>query len=132
MIEIKKERPTKKVLYDLNYNTKDNICQRLPGTIATFEARRLSNETVDRKKRYNQILEILEGCYPLPLTARNIAKTMFNLGYTPIFDPNFARPRITELMYKGMIEQVGTTRDVHTGKTVTLFKLWKGAEVQNE
>lgn len=130
-MENKKKNPSKSS-YDLNYTINNDICQRLPGEVSTYDCRRESNETVDRSRRYSQILEILNGCYPLPLTARNITKTMLNLGHIPIFDMNYVKPRLTELMYVGRVEQYGTTKDTFTNRTVTLFRLIKDTEVLNE
>lgn len=86
----------------------------------TFETRSEANETVDKKKRYRQILEILQG--GKEMTAKEIAVEMCQRGYVPTPERNFAAPRLTELSIKGLVEPCGKQRCSYTGKTVALYK----------
>lgn len=98
---------------------------------ATFEPRRYGDAvtpstrgeaqaSVDKQKRYKQILEILEG--GRELTAKEIAVEMQQKGYIPTSERNFTAPRLTELTHKGIIEPVGKKRCRYTGKTVAVYK----------
>lgn len=78
-------------------------------------------DTVDKVKRYRQITEILR-CKG-PQTAKQISVEMFRRGYTPTTERNFSAPRLTELMQKGTVVVVGTTKCEYTGKTVRQFCL---------
>lgn len=94
----------------------------LPNDIVTFNTRGDSNETVDREKRYMQIIEILSECNT-PLSAKEIAVAMFNKGYTPTTERNFSAPRLTELSQKGLVEPCGKLKCRYTGKTVAVYRL---------
>lgn len=85
------------------------------------EARAEANETVDRQKRYKQILDCLEERGPS--TAKQIAVWMCLSGLTPTSERNYASPRITEMCEKGLVEPVGKTTCAYTGKTVTVYGL---------
>lgn len=99
--------------------------------IPTFDTRRESNETVDRVTRYAQILEIMEY-FKCPLSAKQIAVQLHIKEYTPTSERNFVSPRLTELMYQGIVKQIGKKRCVYTGKMVTVFQLMESSkEVQN-
>ena len=87
----------------------------------TFETRRESNDSVDKKKRYRQILEILQG--GKEMTAKEIAVEMCQRGYVPTPERNFAAPRLTELSIKGLVEPCGKQKCSYTGKTVALYKM---------
>lgn len=87
----------------------------------TFETRSEANETVDKKKRYRQILEILQG--GKEMTAKEIAVEMCQRGYVPTPERNFAAPRLTELSIKGLVEPCGKQKCSYTGKTVALYKM---------
>lgn len=84
------------------------------------ENRREANETVNREKRYAQIKEVLRG---KKLTFREIAKDMFEKGYTISPETTYSQPRVTELVQKGEIEPIGKVKSDVTGKTVTVFQL---------
>ena len=100
---------------------------RLYGTIPTLETRSQSHEEIKPKKqvRYNQILEILSQSKG-PMSAKDISMRMFNLGYTLNSDRNNSSPRLTELMQRGLVEQVGKKVCSYTGKTVTIFQIRSG------
>lgn len=97
---------------------------RKVGEVPTLETRSLANETVDKAKRYKQIIEILTG--GKEMTAKEIAVEMCNRGYIPTSERNFTAPRLTELSYKGVVEPIGKQRCSYTGKTVAVYKLREG------
>lgn len=92
------------------------------GTVPTLETRSEANETVDKKKRYKQIIKILKE-NPKGLTAKEIACVMYSNGLIPTRERNFTAPRLTELSYKGVVEPVGKKKCTFTGKTVAVYKL---------
>lgn len=97
--------------------------ERRYGTIPTLETRSESNETIDKKKRYKQIIEVLKG---KEMTAKEIAVEMCNRGYIPTSERNFTAPRLTELSKNGIVEPCGKQRCSYTGKTVAVYKLLEG------
>ncbi len=92
---------------------------RRPGEAPTLQARAESYETVDKQKRYRQILECLDE--KKQVTAKECAVMLFEKGYTPAPERNYAAPRITELCQQGIVEPIGKTCCEYTGKTVTVF-----------
>lgn len=86
----------------------------------TYETRSESYEKVDKTLRYSQILECLDG---KEMTAKEIAVEMYKKGYIPSDERNFVSPRITELMYKGIVEFKNKKKCQFTGKTVSTFKV---------
>lgn len=94
------------------------------GEIPTLDTRAESNETVDRKKKYKQIIEILSG--GKELTAREVSIEMFNRGYAADSERNNAAPRLTELSKKGLVEPIGKKKCIFTGKSVAVYKLREG------
>lgn len=94
---------------------------RKPGEITTFDTRAESNETVDKKQRYKQIIEILYG--GKEMTAKEIAVEMCQRGYIPTSERNFTAPRLTELSHRGIVEPVGKQVCTYTGKKVAVYKL---------
>lgn len=97
---------------------------RKVGEVPTLETRSLAHETVDKAKRYKQIIEILTG--GKEMTAKEIAVEMCQRGYIPTNERNFTAPRLTELSYKGVVEPIGKQRCSYTGKTVAVYKLREG------
>lgn len=91
------------------------------GTNPSLETRAEANETVDRKKRYKQIIEILYG--GKEMTAKEIAVEMCNRGYIPTSERNFTAPRLSELTRNGIVEPIGKQKCTYTGKTVAVYKL---------
>lgn len=87
----------------------------------TFETRSEANETVDKKKRYMQIIEVLSG--GKEMTAKEIAVEMCSKGYIPTSERNFTAPRLTELSRKMVVEPCGKQKCKYTGKSVALYKL---------
>lgn len=97
------------------------MIERRMGEIPTLETRSEANETVDKKKRYKQIIEVLQG--GKEMTAKEIAVEMCNRGYIPTSERNFTAPRLTELSKNGVVEPVGKQRCTYTGKTVCVYAL---------
>jgi hypothetical protein len=97
--------------------------ERMYGTNPMMENRRESNEKVDRKKRYRQILGILKG---KQMTAKEISVVMKIKGYTNNDDRNNAAPRLTELCISGEVEPVGKKKCQYTGKMVTVYEVRNG------
>lgn len=94
-----------------------------PGVIPTFETRRESLESVDKNKRYQQILEIMTEL-DKPMTAKEIAVEMKKRGYSYTDERNVAAPRITELLEKGILDCSKTkVRCLYSGKKVSQFVL---------
>lgn len=96
--------------------------KRRIGEIPTLETKSESNESVDRTKRYKQIVEILKG-YPNGLTAKEIAILMYSNKQIPIPERNFTAPRLTELSKKGIVEPIGKKTCQYTRKTVAVYSL---------
>ena len=94
----------------------------LPTEIVTLDTRHDSHESVDKEKRYRQIIEIMAE-HKHPLTAKQIAVMMYGKGYTPTAERNFSAPRLTELSQKGVVEPVGKQKCEYTGKTVAVYSL---------
>lgn len=94
-----------------------------PGVVPTFETRRESYETVDKQKKYQQIIEIMQDV-DKPLTAKEIAVEMKKRGYSSTDERNVSAPRITELLEKGILDCSKTkVRCKYSGKRVSQFIL---------
>lgn len=106
--------------------TMDRFEEALPNDIVTFNTRGDSFETVDKEKRYKQIIEILTES-GIPMSAKEIAVEMFKKGYTPTSERNFSAPRLTELSGKGVVEPCGKLKCKYTGKTVAVYRLLTNA-----
>ncbi len=98
------------------------ITQRRFGEFTTLETRAEANESVDKQKRYKQIIEILSENNE-PMTAKEIAVEMYKRGYTPTSERNFASPRITELLRTGVLDCLGKKKCEYSGKNVSVFGL---------
>lgn len=85
------------------------------------ETRRESHESVDKERRYQQIVNILTEYGPL--TAKEVAVKMASKGYIPDAERNFSAPRLTELSEKGVVEPIGKKKCKYTGKTVSVYSL---------
>lgn len=90
------------------------------GEIATLSTRAEANDTVDKQKRYAQIIECLEV---KPMTAKEIAVMMWMKGYIPNSERNFTAPRLTELSQEGVVEPFAKKKCLYTGKTVAVYRL---------
>ena len=95
------------------------MIERMPGENTTLETRVEAEETIDKKIRYNQILEILDG---KEMTAKEIANEMWMRGYTSSNERNFVSPRATEMLIDGRLEIVGKKKCEWTGKKVSVFR----------
>ncbi len=96
------------------------IIKRRYGEYPPLDTRGEANETVDKAKRYKQILEVLEG---KQLTAKEIAVEMLRKGYIPTSERNFTAPRLTELTHNGVVEPIGKKRCQYTNKTVAVYAI---------
>lgn len=97
------------------------ITQRRLGENPLIENQFEAYESVDKQKRYKQIIEILtEG---KEMTAKEIAVEMYKRGYTPTSERNFASPRITELLRIGVLDCLGKKKCEYSGKSVSVFGL---------
>lgn len=95
--------------------------ERRLGQNPTLETRAEAEASVDKQKRYMQILEILDG--GKEMTAKEIAVEMCNRGYIPTNERNFTAPRLTELSIKGVVEPIGKKKCQWTNKTVAVYKM---------
>lgn len=92
------------------------------GVPVTLSNRAEAHESVDKQKRYAQIIECLEG---KQMTAKEIAVEMWKRGYIPNSERNFTAPRLTELSKDGVVEPIGKVKCEYTGKTVAVYRLRK-------
>lgn len=92
---------------------------RRTGQNVTFETRGESESSVNKQKRYNQILEVLGDN---EMTAKEIAVEMCELGYIPTSERNFTAPRLTELSKNGVVEPAGKKKCEWTNKSVAVYK----------
>jgi len=95
------------------------FCDPIPS-----ETRAEAHETVDKQKRYRQIIECLSSSEGM--TAKEIAVMMMRKGYIPTSERNFTSPRLTEMLKNGVVDIVGKKKCDYTGKTVSVYVLWKG------
>ena len=100
------------------------MIERRPGESPTIDCRADADASVDRTKRYKQIVGCLREMGPS--TAKEIAVSMMRHGYAPTDDRNLAAPRLTELGRIGIVEPVGKKKCRYTGKTVTVWGLCNG------
>ena len=61
--------------------------------------------------------------HPDGMTAEEILQELMDDGIIAAIDPNYARPRLTELCAEGIIEAAGKKKSPHSGKNVTVWKL---------
>jgi hypothetical protein len=99
------------------------MIKREYGESPTLETRKESEESVNKKIRYNQIVEILFG--GKEMTAKEIAVEMHQRGYIPTTERNYTAPRLTELSQKGIVEPIGKTKCKYSNKMVVVYKLIK-------
>ena len=91
--------------------------KRLPGENTTLETRVESELTVDKEKRYKQILDVLSN---KEMTAKEIANEMWMREIIPTNERNFVSPRLTELTNAGKVEPIGKKLCYWTNKKVTV------------
>ena len=97
------------------------MIERRYGEMTTYDTRAESHETVDKARRYAQIMECFDEAEEL--TAKECAVMLWEKGYTPSSERNYAAPRLTELSNKGIIEPVGKTKCRWTGKMVAVYRI---------
>lgn len=85
------------------------------------ETRRESNQTVNKKARENQVLEILSD--KKERTARQVAYEMQQRGFINNAERNNASARLTKLLEDRKVAVVGKELDKITGKKVAVFKI---------
>ena len=78
----------------------------------------------DAPTRRWYIVNILKQ-HPEGMAAEDILSVLEADGIITGYDPNFVRPRLTELYDEGIIEAAGKKKSPHTGKSVTVWKLKK-------
>lgn len=93
----------------------------MPGEITTYDTRHDSHITVDKSKRYKQIMECFTE-HPT-MTAKECAVRMCEKGYIPTSERNFTAPRLTEMSQQGIVEPVGKKKCKYTGKMVAVYGL---------
>lgn len=90
------------------------------GEVITLSTRAQAHDTVDKQKRYQQIIECLQV---KPMTAKEIAVMMFQKKLIPTSERNFTAPRLTEMSQNGIVEPFAKTKCEYTGKTVAVYRL---------
>ena len=105
-----------------------NYIKRNLGENPLTETKTESALTVDKLKRYKQIIAILAENGNEPMTAKEIAVKMKEDGYTPSTERNFSAPRITELLKQGVLDCLGKKKCQYTNKTVGVFALRENYE----
>lgn len=96
------------------------------GDPVTPSTRAESHETIDKQKRYRQIIECLneaKKCGHEGLTAKECAVMMMQKGYIPTSERNFTAPRLTEMSQEGIVEPIGKDICQFTGKKVAVYAL---------
>lgn len=88
----------------------------------TNDTRKASNEKVDKNKRYTQILSILKEADE-PMTAKEVAIEMYNLGFSYSNERNISAPRLTELETEYKVKVVGKKTCQYSGKTVAMYEI---------
>jgi hypothetical protein len=88
--------------------------------MVTYATKQDSNKNIDRKKRYSQIMSILKE---RTMTAKEVAVEMNMRGFVPTSERNFAAPRLTELVDRGIVEVVGKRKCQYSNKMVAMYKL---------
>lgn len=92
----------------------------------THETRKEAHDSVDKNKRYSQILECLreaKKCHLAGLSAKECAVMMMKKGYIPTAERNFTAPRLTEMVQDGKVKELGKQVCGYTGKKVTVYGL---------
>ena len=97
------------------------MIERHYGEITTLDTRSEAHETVDKAKRYSQIIECLSETPEM--TAKEIAVRMMQRGYIPTSERNFTAPRLTEMSHRGIVEPVGKKKCGYTGRMVAVYSL---------
>jgi hypothetical protein len=107
------------------------MIERKPGEMTTLDTRGESYDKVDKQKRYQQIIEMMERRELLasavngrvPMTAKELAVALCSMGYIPTSERNFTAPRLTEMCKQGVVEPAGKVKCIYTGRKVTAYRL---------
>lgn len=78
-----------------------------------------------RDSRKDMILGVLKNGDPGGMTAEEITQQLLREGKITHIDPNFTRPRLTELKEDGVIEVVGKRRSQITNRNTAVWKVVK-------
>lgn len=97
------------------------IIKRNAGENTPSETRHEAHESVNKQKRYQQIIEILHENGPM--TAKEIAVKMVSKGYITFPERNFSAPRLTEMSAMGVVEPIGRKKCTYTGRNVAVYDL---------
>lgn len=97
------------------------MIERRSGEYVPYDTRAEANDSVDRAKRYSQIIECLREVPKQ--TAKEIATMMYWKGYIPYAERNFTAPRLTEMSHSGIVEPIGKKQCQWTGRTVAVYGL---------
>lgn len=103
--------------------------KRKAGEIVTLDTRGEAHDSIDKNKRYSQIIECFltssknNNGETMAMTAKEISVMMCNKGYIPTSERNFTAPRLTELSHMGVVEPVGKKKCQWTGKNVAVYAL---------
>ena len=91
------------------------------GENTPMETRAEAEKTVNKEKRYQQIMEILRENGPM--TAKEVAVKLMAKGYVPDAERNWSAPRLTEMSHSGLVEPIGKKKCKYTGKMVAVYEL---------
>lgn len=97
------------------------MIKRKSGEMTTFDTRGEANESVNKIKRYTQIIECLKE--NSEMTAKEIAVRMREKGYIPTSERDFTAPRLTEMSQRGIVEPTGKKTCQYTGHKVAVYSL---------
>ena len=88
----------------------------------TIECRNESFEITEKAKRRKEIqyVMLING---QPMTAMEIAKGLYHLGFIDRVDRNYVSPRLTEMFHDRIVEHAGKKFCSETGRKVTMFKI---------
>lgn len=78
-----------------------------------------------RENRKEMILEVLKNGNPGGMTAEEVTQQLLQDGKITHIDPNFTRPRLTELKEEGKVEVVGKRRSLITTRNTAVWKVVK-------
>lgn len=81
-----------------------------------------------RESRKDMILEVLKNGDPGGMTAEEIAQQLLHDGKISHIDPNFTRPRLTELKEDGVVEVVANA-GVRSPLAILPFGKWLSIDV---
>jgi hypothetical protein len=96
------------------------MIERKAGELTTYDTRAEAHESVNKAKRYKEIIDVLQG---KELTAKEIAYLLYHKKLILTPERNYTAPRLTELMQKGVVEPIGKKKCAWTGKTVAVYRL---------